>query len=327
MSVSAGIDFDPNAAATYRYNFPEARFLEVDVRQLAAHQLEPVVSNQAGPLVFAACAPCQPYSSLRRGRSSRSSDRTLLLRLLPFIERFAPDVTLVENVPGMQVVPGGSTWARFVAALKRLGYYVFWDVVDCRSYGVPQRRRRLVLLASLLAPLSLPEPTHGPGRKPFATVGDWISGLPPLRAGQRDPYDSNHRAGDLGPLNLARIRALSEGGGRENWPDDLWLDCHRGHRGHQDAYGRLHRDRCAGVLTTKCTDLTNGRYGHPTEDRAISVREAACLQTFPRPYEFRGSLKETTRQVGNAVPVLLAKRLGDRIVEHVNEHADSSERR
>ena len=320
LKIAAGVDFDAHAAETYRRNFPEARFFETDVRDLSVAAFDDAIPAVQDGLVFAACAPCQPYSPLRRGSSKRSSDRTLLLQLLPFIEHHVPDVVLVENVPGMQAVPGGSTWSRFVTTLTKLGYHVMWNVVDCREYGVPQRRRRLVLLASLLAPLELPDPTHGPSRKPYSTVGEWIADLPPLRAGEAHPDDPNHRAGALGPLNLERIRALEEGEGRDRWPERLWLDCHRDRRGHQDAYGRLHRNRVAPVLTTKCTDITNGRYGHPTQDRALSVREAACLQTFPRTFEFSGGLKQTTRQVGNAVPVLLAQRLGERIVEHVIEY-------
>lgn len=321
LRIAAGVDFDPDAATTFRHNFPEAAFLEEDVRALAWESFEGVVGASCDALVLSACAPCQPYSALRHGGSGRSPDRTLLLRLLPFIEHLQPVVVLVENVPGMQKVPGRSTWNRFVVRLREIGYHVCWRVVDCRAYGVPQRRRRLVLLASAFAPLELPAPTHGPGIRPYTTVGPWLAGLPSLRAGEVDSSDSNHRAGGLGLLNLERIRALPEGGSRKDWPDHLWLECHRAHRGHQDYYGRLHRERCAPVLTTKCTDITSGRFGHPVEDRAITVREAACLQTFDRTFEFKGSFKSTTRQVGNAVPVLLARRLGDHIVAHLSDHS------
>ncbi len=319
MRIAAGIDCDSDAANTFRHNFPEAAFFESDVRELVIDALDDEIPSDRGALVLGACAPCQPYSSLRRGSRSATADRTLLLRLLPFVDHLRPDVVLVENVPGMQAVPGRSTWRRFVARLHDFGYRVNWEVVDCRFYGVPQRRRRLVLLASLRGPLTMPPPTHGPGRRPFTTVRDWISDLPVLRAGDCDSGDPNHRAGALGELNLTRIRVLSEGGSRREWPDHLWLDCHRDRKGHEDSYGRLHRDRCAPVLTTKCTDITNGRFGHPVQDRAISVREAACLQTFDRTFEFKGTFKATTRQVGNAVPVLLAQRLGEAIVAHLGE--------
>lgn len=317
MRIAAGIDCDASAAATFKANFPDSLFIQQDVRALEVSALDVAAADAGAGLVVSACAPCQPYSTLRRQQSAATRDRSLLLTLLPFIDRLRPDVVVVENVPGMQKVQGASTFRRFVRALGRQGYDVEWDVVDCRVYGVPQRRRRLVLLASRHGRLQLPQGTHGPGLKPFTTVGQWIGDLPALEAGQVDPSDLNHRAGALGPLNLARIRSLKAGEGRERWPDHLWLECHRRSEGHQDVYGRLSSDESAPVLTTKCTDITGGRFGHPVQDRALSVREAACLQTFPRDFAFVGGLKSTTRQVGNAVPVLLAQRLGEKILDHL----------
>lgn len=317
MRIAAGVDCDSSAAATYRRNFPDAIFLEEDVRTLEVTALDAAAATAQSGLVISACAPCQPYSTLRRRTPTANRDRSLLLTLLPFVDRLRPDAVVVENVPGMQKVQGASTFRRFVRALEREGYQVEWGVVDCRIYGVPQRRRRLVLLASRHGHLTLPEATHGRGLLPFATVEQWIGDLPPLKAGQVHPNDPNHRAGALGPLNLARIQSLKAGEGRESWPDHLWLDCHRSFDGHEDVYGRLSPHDTAPVLTTKCTDLTSGRFGHPVQDRALSVREAACLQTFPRGFEFVGGLKSTTRQVGNAVPVLLAQRLGEQILAHL----------
>lgn len=314
MQIRAGIDNDPEAAATYRHNFPEAEFFEQDVRRVDLDRLAGCVDDH-GPVVLAACAPCQPFSRVR-GSGQRSRGKTLLLTLVPIIDRVAPDYVLVENVPGLQEESRHRSLGRFVGALRARGYGVTWEVVDCRRYGVPQRRRRLVLIASRHGSLGVPCPTHGPGLQAFSTVGEWIADLPRLEAGQTDRTVPNHRCGGLGELNLRRLKATPEGGGRESWPDELWLDCHRGHDGHQDTYGRLHRDGQAPVLTTKCTGLTNGRFGHPTQDRAISVREAACLQTFPRDFELLGGLRSTSRQVGNAVPVLLARRVGEAVVAH-----------
>ena len=320
IQIAAGVDCDENAAETFRINFPRALFFASDVRKLDIEALDAAAVLGKRGLIMTACAPCQPYSTLRRGSKAKSLDRSLLLTLLPFVERISPSVVLVENVPGMHKVLGASTWRRFILALQRMDYDVEWDVVDCRNYGVPQRRRRLILLGSRHARLPLPPPTHGPGLKPFSTVGEWIADLPPLKAGETDPDDANHRAGGLGSLNLERIRSLGEGGSRRDWPDHLWLECHRGFDGHEDAYGRLSFDDCAPVLTTKCTDITSGRFGHPVQDRGISVREAALLQTFPQSYSFAGGFKSTTRQVGNAVPVLLARRIGEQILSHLEVH-------
>jgi len=176
-----------------------------------------------------------------------------------------------------------------------------------------------VLLASCHGAIRLPGRTHGPDLKPVSTVGEWIDDLPPINAGEAHPTIPNHCAGALGERNLRRIRASGEGGGRLDWPSDLVLDCHRNHAGHEDVYGRMRRDAPAPVLTTKCTSLSNGRFGHPLQDRAISVREAASLQTFPRDFTFVGGLRSTSRQVGNAVPVMLAQRLGEAVTDHIDE--------
>jgi len=158
--------------------------------------------------------------------------------------------------------------------------------------------------------------THGTARRPVATVRDWIDGLPAIAAGCTDSDDPDHRAAALSATNLRRIAATPEGGGREAWPRSLLLDCHRKFEGHSDVYGRLAWDRPAAGLTTRCISYSNGRFGHPNQDRALSVREAACLQTFPRRYRFVGSLESKARQVGNAVPPLMAKAIGKAFLAH-----------
>lgn len=323
MTILGGLDVDAEAAATYRSNFPNAAFIERDIRAV-----EPIEVNDAmarspdSRLLVSACAPCQPYTNFHRKSSRRAEQRTLLLRLLPFIDQLEPDFVLVENVPGLHKVPGASTFNRFVAALRRRGFHVTWKIVDCRGYGVPQRRRRLVMLASALGELTVPPATHGhqPGLLPPSTVKDWIGHFPPIGDGEVHSEVPNHQAAKLTDLNLRRIKATPPGGGRADWPEALRLDCHRQHRGHSDVYGRMTWDAAAPVLTTKCTSLSNGRYGHPEQHRPISVREAAALQTFPDGYRFVGRIKSATRQVGNAVPVLLAQAVGTAIVAHSAEH-------
>ncbi len=320
MEIAVGLDFDAEASATYRHNFPEAIFIERDIRAVDPGEVAHALDRTGGThLLLSACAPCQPFTSFRgSGKGSgRRRSRTLLVALIPFVEALQPDYVLLENVPGLEEASRRRPFARFVSALRRLGYQASWDVVDCQHVGVPQRRRRLVLLASRHGEIELPSPTHGPARQPVSTVDDWIGDLPAIAAGEVHEAVPNHRAGALGELNLKRIRAVDEGGGRLDWPSELVLDCHRHHDGHEDVYGRMRGDAPAPVLTTKCTSLSNGRFGHPTQDRAISVREAASLQTFPRDFIFVGGLRSTSRQVGNAVPVLLARRLGDAVMEHV----------
>jgi DNA (cytosine-5)-methyltransferase 1 len=182
------------------------------------------------------------------------------------------------------------------------------------------------MLASRLGEVTFPSRTHGPGRRAYRTVRDAIGMTPPLGAGESDDALLNHRAAGLSPLNLRRIRSTREGGGREDWPPDLYPDCHRdGYEGHTDVYGRLRWDAPASGLTTRCISYSNGRFGHPDQDRALSVREAARLQSFPDTFEFVGSLNSMARQVGNAVPVHLARRFG-RYLLHLAVEEDRARR-
>ncbi|WP_371254458.1 DNA cytosine methyltransferase [Pseudomonas oleovorans] len=203
------------------------------------------------------------------------------------------------------------------SGLESLGYSYESMVVEAQWYGVPQKRSRLILLASRQHEARLPLPTHGKTGLPYSTVRDWISNLPPLKHGETSSIDRDHFAMKLSDINLERIKATPQGGGREHWPDRLILPCHRGYKGHIDVYGRLSWDKPAVGLTTKCISYSNGRFGHPSQDRAISLREAACLQTFPKTFQFTGSKASKARQVGNAVPPLMAKSVGLSIIKTI----------
>jgi DNA (cytosine-5)-methyltransferase 1 len=321
MTILTGIDNDADAQASFRRNFPEASFIGRDIRKIRTSDLVRIIPDDRNfPLLFCACAPCQPFSQQRRKRKRNDERASLLWQFIRFVRRFEPEFVLVENVPGLQTLSAQlGPFERFISTLKRLGYHVRSGVVESRDYGVPQRRRRLVVMGSRLGPVYFPKATHGPQarKRAFSTVWEWIGDLPPIAAGEAHAEVSNHRAGALSDLNLRRIRATPEGGSRIDWPEDLHLECHKnGHKGHSDVYGRMRKHAPASGLTTRCISLSNGRFGHPTQDRAISVREAACLQTFPLDFELRGSLSSMARQVGNAVPVLLSQRFGRRFIEH-----------
>ena len=222
----------------------------------------------------------------------------------------------MENVPGLANVRGFSTYVRFQRALLALGYRLSCGILDAKKYGVPQTRRRLVLIASKSCEPSLPEPSHGTTRRPYCTVRETISHLPKLQAGQRHPSIPNHYAACLSPLNLVRLKHTpTNGGGRTDWPSRLTLNCHKKtKKGHEDVYGRMKWDAPAPTLTCRCFSISNGRYGHPEQHRAISLREAACLQTFPNAYVFYGATQKSLgEQIGNAVPVQLAKAMGNHI--------------
>ncbi len=223
----------------------------------------------------------------------------------------------MENVPGLARVRGSSTHKRFRRTLERLGYGYCEGVVDAKAYGVPQTRRRFIMIASQGIEPVLPPPTHGPDLLPFVTVADSIRHYPPIRAGETHPTLPNHRAALISEINLERLRHTPhDGGDRNAWPRRLWLDCHsNGHEGHTDVYGRMRWQQPSPALTCKCISISNGRYGHPEQDRAISLREAAKLQTFGDAYEFYGStMRQIAAHIGNAVPVKLAEVFGLQIL-------------
>lgn len=191
-------------------------------------------------------------------------------------------------------------------------------LLDAKHFGVPQTRRRWVVIASRLVKPSLPSRTHGPGIKPFASVRDAIARYPAVAAGEHSATVPNHRAANISPQNLRRLKATPlDGGGRMLWPEELVLDCHRGdYEGHSDVYGRMRWDAPAPTLTCKCYSISNGRYGHPEQHRAISLREAARLQSFEDRFVFYGaSQQDIGAQIGNAVPVRLAHRLAQTVLD------------
>lgn len=317
MELAFALDNDPDAAATFQKNMKNVRFVEQDIRKVRPQILAPLMASTNDKILFSCCAPCQPFSRQSRTKTESDPRRSLLLEFGRFVKRWKPDYIFVENVPGLQRVDGSDgPLPEFIKLLKKLKYSYEANVVPALAYGVPQKRERLILLATKSGSISIPPPTHGTAMRPVTTVRDWIAGLPEIEAGSRDLVDTDHRAALLSRLNLRRIAATPEGGGRESWPKSLLLDCHKGFSGHTDVYGRLAWDRPAAGLTTRCISYSNGRFGHPEQNRAISLREAACLQTFPRDFQFVGSLESRARQVGNAVPPLMAKAIGQAYLRH-----------
>ena len=324
IRVVKGIDVDPACEETYSLNNKPARFVCRDLTDMTPLELmENVKLDPDDFLLLSGCAPCQPFSKQRpkgegemEGSESQLSDgrRSLLLSFGMFVEALQPEFVFVENVPGIQKVAGNSTFRRFLRILETCGYNYDFGVVDAKKYGVPQSRARFILIASLLAPIEIPEPTHGKlkGLRPYRTVWSSISRLPGIRAGQGHRRIPNHVAWRLSEQNLKRIRATPpDGGDRRDWPERLRLKCHKGVQGHTDVYGRMWWDRPAPALTCRCVSLSNGRYGHPEQNRAISLREAAALQTFKADFKFRGSADKIASLIGNAVPVNFARVFGD----------------
>jgi DNA (cytosine-5)-methyltransferase 1 len=328
MKPVLALDIDPEALSTYAENFPEGTAVERDVRDLSTSDLEHLFENERNsPTLFSACAPCQPFSKQNRQKKNKDDRASLLNELGRFVRRFRPELLVIENVPGLQNISKDEDGPlhQLVELLDELGYWHTTEIIQAQDYGVPQNRRRLVLLASLFGPIGFPEPTNGEGREPLKTVRQAISHLPPIEAGESDERVPNHYASALAPQNLERIRAVKEGGGRRSWADHLKLECHKDVRGYTDVYGRMSWDKPSPALTTRCVSLSNGRFGHPEQDRAISIREAACIQTFPNDFLFKGSVNGMARQIGNAVPPRLAEEIGRYLVNHVKRYWSNSD--
>ena len=318
IDVLFGLDSNPYCQTTYENN-NNIPYLNRDILDVDAHDLitEFPALLDDDELLMVGCAPCQPFSVL----NPRNPNEHIAVNLLNEFGRLAevihPAHIMVENVPGI----GGrgiEILNQFLDMLQREGYQYDSRVINAKNYGVPQNRRRFILIASRLFEPHIPPETHGEGRLPYLTVFDAIHGLPPLEAGEEVEEIPNHRAAGLSEINLQRMQNTPyDGGGRLDWPERLWLKCHENFKGHSDVYGRMYWNRVAPTLTAKCFSISNGRFGHPEQNRAISLREAAALQTFPDDYVFEGSLQEIGKQIGNAVPVHLANVLGTYIL---NEH-------
>jgi DNA (cytosine-5)-methyltransferase 1 len=330
MEIILGVDIDPDAEKSFLANHKKSNFLRADIASIQPSEISSILELSSGPLLFSGCAPCQPFTRQNTTKKSEDPRRNLLLEFGRFVENFLPDYVFLENVPGLQKLSDSfSPFNEFIALLSRVGYAYQCRVISAWDYGVPQRRKRLVLLASRHGAIDLPCPTHGPatGTPDYATVRQFIADLPHIDAGETDTSDPIHRAAALSSLNKERIASTPPEGSRLDWPPHLRLKCHSdGYVGHSDVYGRMRWDQPATGLTTRCVSLSNGRFGHPEQNRAITVREAACLQTFPRDFKLFGNLNSMARQIGNAVPVLLAQRFGEHILAHWNKLKQESER-
>ena len=272
------------------------------------------------PRILIGCAPCQPFSRYSQGREDRKWK--LLDDFARLVVDTEPDVVTMENVPQLVEFKGGSVFEGFVAKLRASGYRVERTIVNCADFGVPQDRSRLVLIGSRHGDPILPKPTQAPDE--HVTVSQTIGDMPPLAAGGADPRDRLHCASGMSALNFERIRASRPGGTWRDWPPELVAECHRKKkgRGYASVYGRMRWDRPSPTITTQFYGFGNGRFGHPEQDRALSLREGAMLQDFPRNYAFvppceAVRFKAIGRLIGNAVPVGLARAIARAIRAHL----------
>jgi DNA (cytosine-5)-methyltransferase 1 len=318
ITVCAGVDIDPRCRYPYEKN-NSCLFVEEDVSKLSGFEVAtffPVNHTK----ILVGCAPCQPFSTYTRGKKERKFDKWGLLSAFGRVIREAdPDIVSMENVPQLEKEV---IFKIFVARLRSYGYFVTYSNVNCLKYGVPQTRTRLVLFASKYGQVNLVRPTHPANRR--RSVRQAIGRLEPIKAGGISMQDALHRASALSSQNLRRIKASKPGGTWRDWPDDLVAHCHNVESGetYPSVYGRMMWDRPAPTVTTQCHGFGNGRFGHPEQNRAISLREAALLQTFPRRYSFVAPDDPITfdhlgRLIGNAVPVRLGRIIGRSILKHL----------
>jgi DNA (cytosine-5)-methyltransferase 1 len=314
IDVLAAVENDSFACASYQVNHPDVLLKETDIRKIDPVGLRDELGILPGDLgLLKACPPCQGFSTLARGDIDEERN-DLVLCVSGFARAFEPRVILLENVPGLG---RNHRLGELISDLKEVGYQFGRYVIDASSLGVPQRRKRLIALGlSAAVPHALPGDLKDVLPADFdlgpRTVADAFSALRQAIASD-DPLDTYRKpAGQV----LERIKAVPVNGTRFDLPPDLQLACHKKLAAGKDtksastAYGRLRLDEPAPTMTTRCTTPACGRFIHPTEDRGITLREAATLQTFPATYKFRGHYGAIERQIGNAVPVRMAKALG-----------------
>ena len=320
FKVLGGVDADVSCKYAFEKN-NDAPFIGKPIEDLKPEEISRLYGKRKIRILIG-CAPCQPFSPYNR-KKDETTKWKLLRNFSQLVSDVRADIVSMENVPQLVHHP---VFAEFVNDLESLGYAVSWFNVFSPDYGIPQRRRRLVLFASKFGRIELLPKTHSPGSYRF--VKDAISSLRPLKSGETDPRDPLHRCRDLSPLNLKRLRSTPEGGAWQSWSDSLKPKCHKGMKNgsFRAVYGRMRWDGLGSTITTEFCNLGTGRFGHPDQDRTISIREAALLQTFPKYYKFvrRKSditLDQLSRHIGNAVPVKLGRVIAKSIERHLEANA------
>jgi len=323
--VAAGIEADASFQYVYEKNNPGVRFVHGKVGEISHHEVAAFYPEDHIE-ILAGCAPCQPFSAYTRISKPHES-WGLLYEFGKLVRAIQPDIVMMENVPRLETYNSGKVLNDFLKLLEDNQYYLTYEPrVYAPSYGVPQHRYRLILIASKYGTVKFLKPSHRPGT--YRTVRDAIEHLEPIGAGEVCPSDPVHRTMRLSSMNLRRIRVSRPGGTWHDWPEELRAACHTKPSGgtYKNVYGRMSWDEPAPTITTQCYGFGNGRFGHPEQDRAISMREAALLQTFPPTYEFfdpsygEPSISRLATMIGNAVPVALARMIAKSIRLHILEH-------
>lgn len=316
LDVVAGFDLDASCEYTYTSN-NKAAFINKNIEDVSGKEIKKLLRGY-DVKILAGCAPCQPFSRHQKDKKNRKKhkDWKLLYQFARLVQEVKPHIVSMENVPELE---GEQVFKDFVKTLESLKYNVTYKVVNAADYGVPQRRKRLLLLASKIKKIQFIPPTHSTP----VTVRQVIGNLPPVAAGQRNANDNLHVTSTLSDINIRRIQHSIPGGTWRDWPEELVLKCHQKVSGqsYSSVYGRMSWDDVAPTITTQFIGYGTGRFGHPVQDRALTLREGAMIQTFPQNYSFvppgqEVMLKNVARHIGNAVPPRLGEIIGISIIEH-----------
>jgi len=319
FEIVGGIDINEDCRYAFEQN-NNAPFIRRDVATLKADDINRLFTP-GKPRILVGCAPCQPFSTYNQKNDDPKWQ--LLHQFAHLVDQVRPDVLSMENVPRLLAFKEGSIFKQFVEKLHDAEYHVVWDVLYGPDFGLAQTRSRLVLLASKLGSIKLPCATH---QGKHRTVRDEIGDLPPLIHGGVDDSDPLHRASRLSEINARRISSAKPGGTWRDWSPPLLAECHKVKtgKGYSSVYGRMAWDKPSPTITTQFFGFGNGRFGHPEQDRALSLREGALLQGFPKDYAFIApdehvGFKKVGRLIGNAVPVNLAAAIANAVNKHLEE--------
>ncbi|MCU6792467.1 DNA cytosine methyltransferase [Paenibacillus sp. WQ 127069] len=361
FDVQGAIEYDKVFASTYEKNHGHHVWID-DIRKVSCAEFGEKYKIIPRELdLLAGCSPCQGFSKqfsyknnkkneenalfteieADERREKKEDERNLLVfEYLRFVRYFSPKYILFENVPGILSHP--QIFNDFIAKLKRKqqnypGYYIQFNTINAADYGVPQRRKRFVLIGKRRdlhdgerIENIYPRATHcnpkktneSEGRNPWVSLREVIGHLPQIQAGETHAADPLHFSKRISLDNKIRLEHTPHnGGGRKDWPESLWLTCHKPDKenvGYGDVYGRMNYDLVSPTLTGGCLSVAKGRFAHPDQNRAISAREAAIIQTFPINYVFNGTKEQIAMQIGNAVPVKMGLAFASNIIKEIN---------
>lgn len=320
IDVLAGIDFDESCKFAYEQN-NNGVFIHKNIREIKGEEVNELFGN-TDIKILVGCAPCQPFSTHRKDKKNRSShkDWGLLYDFLRLVKFTSPQIVSMENVPELK---NEKVFADFVDNLKAQGYRINFKIHDASDYGVAQRRKRLLLLASKFGDIDFVK-----SEEKKLTVRDVIYKVDKIKAGVYDNQkDHLHISPMLTHINKQRIKQSKPGGSWHDWDEKLLPNCYKKASGqsYKSVYGRMSWDDVAPTLTTQFINYGTGRFGHPEQDRAISLREGALLQSFPPKYEFidkneKICMRKIARHIGNAVPPKLGEHIGKSILKHLKQY-------